>query len=175
MIWRRTLLVQPSKTDNSHDICIILGFFWTLHLSTQPQWCCARYHAVGATFLARHGREWKDPDVEVHFKEMINQVNLNFKNIFNLFFPDPLMWILRVEIFYNKWKEMFDSVNILLYLWKMWIYLQITQQHCDWLVLDGDRQNVHWSADVDNWRWRQNVPRIHSEGIKCHNIFSREV
>ena len=41
----------------------------------------ARYHAVGATFLARQGREWQDPDVELHFKEMINQVNflkLNF-------------------------------------------------------------------------------------------------
>ena len=67
--------------------------FWTPHPPTPTlnDVVCARYHAVGATFLASQGREWKDPDVEVHFKEMINQVNLNFKNIFNLFFPDPLM------------------------------------------------------------------------------------
>jgi len=36
----------------------------------------ARYHAVGATFLAKSGQQWEDPEVEVYFKEMINQVDI---------------------------------------------------------------------------------------------------
>ena len=40
------------------------------------------------------------------------------------------------------------------------------------IVLDGHRQNVHGSADVDNRRWRNNVPWLHWEGIESHIIFS---
>jgi len=48
----------------------------------------ARYHAVGAIFLAKQDQEWQDPDVEVHFKEMINQMEID------KMFTDPLMSII---------------------------------------------------------------------------------
>ena len=72
---------------------------------------------------------------------------------------------------------------MLLGLWKLLPefltqFICISQiSDCDCLLLDGDRQNVHRSADVDNRHWSQNVPRIHWEGTnyQVSQYFTREI